>query len=199
MKYFLIFCLSIFIIDVVHAKTSILFLGDSLSEGQGVDANQAFPHLIENILKKNHFDVIVTNGGVSGSTSISGISRLKWHLKTKTDILVLELGANDGLRGLKISDTEKNLKQIIQLAKEHNIKILLLGILMPPNYGKKYTQEFETMYKYLSTSQNIPLFPFLLKGVAGIPQLNLPDGVHPNSKGHEIIASNLAVFIEKYL
>jgi acyl-CoA thioesterase-1 len=178
MKYFLLIILAFSFLNSAHATTNILFLGDSLSEGQGVDEEQSFPRLVEKNLRAKKYDVTVTNGGVSGSTSASGESRLKWHLKNKTNILVLELGANDGLRGLKITETEKNLRSVIKIAKNKKIKVLLLGLLMPPNYGKKYATEFEVMYKHISTVEKIPFMPFILKEVAGIPQYNQTDGIH---------------------
>lgn len=195
--YFVTF-LSFFSLSAI-ASTNILFLGDSLSEGQGVDEEQSFPRLIERNLRTKKIDVSVTNGGVSGSTSASGVSRLKWHLKKKTDILVLELGANDGLRGLKIPETEKNLRKIIANAKEHKVKVLLLGLLMPPNYGKKYTDEFAVMYRNISAIEKIPYMPFILIDVAGKSEYNQADGIHPNAKGHELVATAVTAFIEKNL
>jgi acyl-CoA thioesterase-1 len=183
----------------VFASTHILFLGDSLSEGIGLDEEQSFPRLVERNLKSKKHDVVVTNGGVSGSTSASGLTRLKWHLKKPTDILVLELGANDGLRGLKLEETKKNLVSIIKMAKEKKVKVLLLGLLMPPNYGKKYTDEFEAMYKKIATSEKVPFHPFILKDVAGKAELNMPDGVHPNAKGQELVAKTVTEFVEKNL
>jgi acyl-CoA thioesterase-1 len=197
MKYFLILFFTLF--STTQAATNILFLGDSLSEGQGVNEEQSFPRLVERNLRAKKYDVIVTNGGVSGATSASGESRLKWHLKQKTDMVVLELGANDGLRGLKISETEMNLRKIIKLAKDRKIKILLLGLLMPPNYGKKYTTDFERMYKKISSVERIPLLPFILKNVAGIAEYNQADGIHPNAKGHEVVAREVTKFVEKNL
>ncbi|MBC7538745.1 MAG: arylesterase [Bacteriovorax sp.] len=199
MKYILLITLNFLLLSSVNATTNILFLGDSLSEGQGVDEEQSFPRLVEKNLRAKKYDVTVTNGGVSGSTSASGENRLKWHLKKKTDIVVLELGANDGLRGLKISETEKNLRSIIRLAKDKKIKVLLLGLLMPPNYGKKYTDDFEVMYKHISKVEKIPFMPFILKDVAGIAQYNQADGIHPNARGHEIVALGLTDFVEKNL
>lgn len=181
------------------SQTHILFLGDSLSEGYGLPEEQSFPRLVEKKLNAKKRDVVVTNGGVSGSTTASGLNRLKWHLKKKTDVLVLELGANDGLRGLKITKTKENLLNIIQHAKKQNVKVLLLGLIMPPNYGNAYVNEFSEMYKSISKSENVKMLPFLLDKVAGNPELNLPDGVHPNAKGHEIIASQVADFVEKNL
>lgn len=185
--------------SALAAPTKILFLGDSLSEGQGVDEAQSFPRLVERNLKAKKIDVQVINGGVSGSTTASGLGRLKWHLKKPLDILVLELGANDGLRGLKLSETKKNLKEIIQYAKKKKVKVLLLGLLMPPNYGVSYTTDFENMYKTISREEQIPFLPFLLKKVAGNPDLNLADGIHPNAKGHELVAAEVTTFIEKNL
>ncbi|MBC7712278.1 MAG: arylesterase [Rhizobacter sp.] len=199
MKMLSILFLGLLISSSAFSSTNILFLGDSLTEGQGVDENQAFPRLVEQNLRERKHDVIVTNGGVSGSTSASGVTRLKWHLKKKTDIMVLELGANDGLRGLKITETQKNLKEIIRLAKNKKVKVLLVGVLMPPNYGKKYTDEFEQMYKKIAVDEKIPFLPFILNGVAGKNELNQADGIHPNPKGHEIVAGKVTDFVEKNL
>ena len=181
------------------AQTQILFLGDSLSEGQGLDEELSFPRLVERNLKSKKFNVAVINGGVSGSTSASGVTRLKWHLKKKIDVLVLELGANDGLRGLKLEETQKNLIEIIKHAKEKKVKVLLLGLLMPPNYGKKYVDDFEKMYSTIAKSEKVPFLPFVLNDVAGKSELNLPDGIHPNAKGHEIVAKSVTDFVEKNL
>lgn len=179
------------------AETHILILGDSLAEGYGLDEAMAFPRVVEKKLNDKKINVKVTNGGVSGATSASGIQRLKWHLKKPVDILLLELGANDGLRGLSVPDTKKNLQEIIKYGKEKKVKVMLLGILMPPNYGENYTKQFEKMYKQLASEEKIPFLPFLLDGVAGNPKLNLPDGIHPNQKGHEVIAEKVAQFLEK--
>ncbi|MFA6238622.1 MAG: arylesterase [Bacteriovorax sp.] len=200
MKYILMLIITAFIVpQTALATTHILFLGDSLSEGQGLDEGQSFPRVVERNLRVKKHDVAVINGGVSGSTTASGLGRLKWHLKKPVDILVLELGANDGLRGLKIDETEKNLKEIISYAKSQKIKVLLLGLLMPPNYGKKYTSDFENMYKKISESEKVSFLPFLLKKVAGYSELNLSDGIHPNAKGHELVAAEVTTFIEKNL
>ena len=199
MKYLFIFSFWAILISSAYATTNILFLGDSLTEGQGVDEQQSFPRLVERNLLAKKIYVAVTNGGVSGSTSASGEGRLKWHLKKKIDILVLELGANDGLRGLKIPETEKNLRKIIKIAKENKVKVLLLGLLMPPNYGKKYVTDFKNMYEKISRVEKIPLMPFILKDVAGITHYNQADGIHPNASGHEVIAKAVTDFVEKNL
>ncbi|MBC7429957.1 MAG: arylesterase [Bacteriovorax sp.] len=199
MKMLSILFLGLLISGNALSSTNILFLGDSLTEGQGVDENQAFPRLVEKYLREKKHDVVVTNGGVSGSTSASGVNRLKWHLKKKTDIMVLELGANDGLRGLKLTETRKNLEEIIHLAKDKKVKVLLVGVLMPTNYGKKYTGEFEQMYKTIAAAEKVPFLPFILNGVATKTELNQADGMHPNPKGHEIIARTVTAFVEKNL
>lgn len=178
---------------------NILILGDSLAEGYGLDESMSFPRIVEKELKNKKFNVSVINGGVSGATSSNGLQRLKWHFKKPVDLVLLELGANDGLRGLKLEETKKNLKTIIKFSKEKKVKIAMLGILMPPNYGKEYTVQFEKMYKEIASEENVPLLPFLLDGVAGIPALNLPDGIHPNEKGHQVIGKKVAVFVEKLL
>jgi acyl-CoA thioesterase-1 len=200
MKLKLVLTLGLLIVNAsVFASTHILFLGDSLSEGIGLDEEQSFPRLVERNLRAKKRDVVVTNGGVSGSTSASGLTRLKWHLKKPTDILVLELGANDGLRGLKLEETKKNLVAIIKMAKDKKVKVLLLGLLMPPNYGKKYTNEFEAMYKKIASTEKVPFHPFILKDVAGNANLNMPDGVHPNAKGQELVATTVTEFVERNL
>lgn len=196
-----IFFLTLFLClpALAWSSTHILFLGDSLSEGYGLPEEQSFPRLVEKNLRNKKKDVVIINGGVSGSTTASGLTRLKWHLKKNVDVLVLELGANDGLRGLKIADTKKNLITIIQYAKSKKIKVLLLGLLMPPNYGNKYVKEFGEMYKTISKSEKIPMLPFLLEPVAGKPEFNLPDGIHPNAQGHILIARLVTDFMEPHL
>lgn len=199
MKKLILLVLILLFCSNLQANTHILVLGDSLSEGLGLDEEKTFPRLVEKELQKKHKDLTVTNGGISGSTTASGLSRMKWHLKKKTDIIVLELGGNDGLRGIDLKETEKNLISIITIAKEKKIKVLLLGLLMPPNYGKKYVQDFEEMYKRLAKNEKIPFLPFILDGVAGNKKMNLADGIHPNELGHQKIAKDVAVFVEKNL
>jgi acyl-CoA thioesterase-1 len=200
-KIFLAYLIAMFFTSAVSASSTqrILFLGDSLTEGYGVAESEAFPRVVEGILRSRGKNIEIINGGVSGSTSASGESRLKWHYKTKIDVMILALGANDGLRGLNLVETKKNLTKIIRIAKQHHSKILMLGVLMPPNYGKEYVLSFEKMYKEISIEERVPLMPFLLKDVAGKMELNLADGIHPNREGHKIIAKNVVQFLEKYL
>ena len=187
-----LFLLTLVLSFEVHAK-KLIVLGDSLTEGYGVAKEAAFPALLEkkihNELKKNQWSVV--NAGVSGSTTASAASRLNWLLKSKPDMMIFALGANDGLRGLKVAESEKNLDQAIQRAKDQKIKVILGGLYMPPNYGKEYTDEFKNMYEKLAKKHQVLFIPFILDKVAGDPKYNLADGIHPNEKGHAIIAENV--------
>jgi len=174
----------------------VVFLGDSLTAGLSLDEAQAFPALVEDLLEENGLTVDVVNGGVSGDTSAGGLRRLSWLLRQNPDILVLELGANDGLRGLDLATTEENLRQIVAQAREAGSQVLLLGMMIPPNYGPDYATGFEEMYVRLADEFEIASMPFLLEGVAADPKLNLPDGIHPNAEGHTIIAQNLLPYLE---
>lgn len=195
---FLFVCISLS--QNLYAGTKILFLGDSLTAGYGIEKPLAFPALIDEKLKKSGYqDIKVINGGISGSTSASALSRLKWYLKIKPDIMLLALGANDGLRGLSVEQLKNNLTVCIQLAKENNIKVVLAGMMMPPNYGVEYTKSFFEVYSKVADAQRVQLIPFLLKDVAGIPALNIPDGIHPNEAGHKIVAQTVLPYILKFL
>ncbi len=172
-------------------EKKILIVGDSLTAGYGVSKEAAYPSQLQKLLEKDHPEVKVIGAGSSGSTSASAISRLKWHLKAKPTHLVLALGANDGLRGVKLESTKKNLSEAIDLAKEKGIKVYLAGMLLPTNYGKKYRTEFKSLFKDLAKEKGVKFIPFLLKGVGGRPELNLADGIHPNEKGHKIVAQTV--------
>lgn len=187
-----------FISFQLNAKT-VLFLGDSLTEGYELSKEEAFPALIEKALKPKHPDLKVINGGVSGATTASGLKRLNWYVKAKPEIMVLALGANDGLRGTKLVESEKNLKQIIEKAQSEKVKVLLVGMKMPTNYGEPYRSEFEKLFPALAKKYNLPLVPFLLEGVAGNTKLNLPDGIHPNAEGHKVMARMLQKHLEPHL
>lgn len=174
----------------------ILILGDSLTAGYGIDQSDAFPAVLEKkIIINGHKNYRVINGGVSGSTTASGKSRLKWFLKSKPFILILALGANDGLRGLKLEQSEQNLESIIVEAKKVGIKVVLGGMQLPVNYGKEYREKFQKMYETLHKKHKITFIPFLLKDVGGKKELNISDGIHPNVEGHKIVAEN----VYKYL
>jgi len=199
MKSTLLF-LSILLSLTVHAAPkTLLILGDSLTEGYGVAQAAAFPALIEERLKKEKINWTVKSAGSSGSTSASGLERIKWLAKSKPDLVLLLLGSNDGLRGVKPEDTEKNLNATVAWAKENKIEIILGQLYMPPNYGKDYTKKFEKVFKTVADKNKIPLADFLLNNVAGKPDLNQPDGIHPNEKGHKIVAENIYKSVIKYL
>eukprot|EP01022_Parablepharisma_sp_SALTPOND_P027028 TRINITY_DN65526_c0_g1_i1.p1 TRINITY_DN65526_c0_g1~~TRINITY_DN65526_c0_g1_i1.p1 ORF type:complete len:413 (+),score=30.55 TRINITY_DN65526_c0_g1_i1:118-1239(+) len=152
--------------------------------------------MIKKDLKK---DVTVINAGVSGSTTSDGLSRLKWYMKKKPSLVFVALGANDGLRGLDLEKSQKNLEEIIEYAKNSNAKVLLAGMLIPPNYGPEYSESFKKMYQELKKKYDLKTMPFLLKGVAGEKELNLADGIHPNAEGHKIIAENVFIFLKEEL
>ncbi len=182
-----------------QAKRKLVILGDSLTEGYGVAKTAAFPALVEKRILKLGKRWQVINSGVSGSTTGSAPSRMKWVLRTKPDLVLLFLGANDGLRGLKVEESEKNLLAAIAIAKEANAKIILGGLYMPPNYGADYRLKFEKMYKDVAKAQGVQLIPFILKDVAGQAHLNLADGIHPNEEGHKIMAENVFSAIKDQL
>lgn len=195
MKYLF---LLIFLPVTTWAQT-ILFIGDSLTEGYQLEKDEAYPALVEKELKKKHPGIKVINGGVSGATSASGPKRLNWYVKARPNILVLALGANDGLRGLDLKETEKNLSAVVETAKTQKMKVLLAGMMIPTNYGEKYRKDFSEMFTRLAKKYDIKTIPFLLEGVAMNPKLNLPDGIHPNTKGHEIMAKTVVKYLEPLL
>lgn len=172
---------------------TILFFGDSLTAGYGLSTEEAFPALVEKRINEKEKRCKVINAGLSGETSAGGLARIDWILRQPIDIFILELGANDGLRGLPLDQTEKNLQAIIDKvkAKYPKAKIVLAGMMVPPNMGTDYTTKFQTIYPTLAKKNNSTLIPFLLKGVGGDEKLNLPDGIHPNPEGHKIVASTV--------
>ena len=181
--------------SVVHneLRKNIIFFGNSLTAGYGVDASEAFPALIQSRLDSLKLPYQVINAGLSGETSADGNSRINWVLRQPVYIFVLELGGNDGLRGIALSETSKNLQSIIDKVKLKypSAKIILAGMQIPPNMGKIYTSEFRTLFQQLAANNKIYLIPFLLEGVGGIASLNQQDGIHPNIQGHKIVAENI--------
>jgi acyl-CoA thioesterase-1 len=171
----------------------ILFFGDSLTAGYGLAPDHAFPALIEEHCKKNGTPCKAINAGLSGETSAGGLSRIDWILRQPIDVFVLELGANDGLRGLPLDQTKKNLQAIIDKvkAKYPDVKVVIAGMLVPPNIGPDYTKSFQKIFPELAKKNNATLIPFLLEDVAGYEKLNLGDGIHPNEEGHKIMAANV--------
>ncbi len=177
----------------------VIFLGDSLTAGYGLDAEQAFPALVEARLQRDGRAVRVVNAGVSGDTTAGGFSRLGWLLRQRPDVLVVALGGNDGLRGLPLASSEENLRRIVSQAREAGAKVLLAGMLMPPNYGPEYTAGFAALYPRLAAELEVDLIPFLLEGVAADPRLNLADGIHPNAEGQRRVAVVVRPHVEALL
>lgn len=174
-------------------KKNILFYGNSLTAGYGLDEEESFPSLIQNKIDSLGLNYRVINGGLSGETTASGLSRLDWFLEDRPEVFILELGGNDGLRGIPLEETRKNLNAIISSVsnKFPDTKILLAGMQIPPNMGQGYSEEFRAMYAEIAEKQEIKIIPFLLEGVAGDPELNLPDGIHPTSEGQQIVAQTV--------
>ena len=182
-------------------KKTILFFGNSLTAGYGVDPSEAYPALIQDKIDSLGLNYKVINAGVSGETTADGNSRIDWILKQPIDIFVLELGGNDGLRGIPLTETKKNLQSIIDKvkAKYPNAKIILEGMQIPPNMGPAYTSKFKEIYPEVASENHIDLVPFLLKGVGGDPKLNQRDGIHPTAEGHKIVAENVWEVLKKDL
>jgi acyl-CoA thioesterase I len=196
----LIFILAAFLFTT-DAPKNIVFFGDSLTAGYGVPANAAFPALIDKKLAENKKRCNIMNAGVSGETTAGGLARIDWILKKPVDIFILELGANDGLRGLPLTQTERNLQMIIDRVKKQypKAKIVVVGMMVPPNLGKEYADQFKNIFPKLAKKNSAVLIPFLLQDVAGQENLNIDDGIHPNAEGHKIIARNIIKFIEPLL
>ncbi|RIV67696.1 arylesterase [Flagellimonas aequoris] len=180
-------------IETTSSSSKILFFGDSLTAGYGLEVSQAFPALVQQKLDSLGLQYSVVNAGLSGETTASGKNRLNWVLEEGIDIVVLELGANDGLRGIPLTETRSNLQSMIQMIRNRlpEAKIILAGMKIPPNMGPEYTSEFESIFPELATQENVALIPFLLEDVAGIPGLNQEDGIHPTLQGQKIVANNV--------
>ena len=176
----------------------ILFFGDSLTAGYGLSVDEAFPAVVGQKLNKKGKTARIVNAGLSGETSAGGLTRIEWILRQPVDVFVLELGANDGLRGLPVEQTEKNLQAIIDKvkAKYPKTKIVIAGMMVPPNMGPEYTSKFKKIYPALAKKNNAAFIPFLLADVAGNEKLNLADGIHPNTEGHKIVADNVYKIID---
>ena len=179
----------------------LVFLGDSLTSGYTLDADLAYPGLIQQRINAAGLPFTVINSGVSADTTAGGLSRLDWLLRQPMDVLVVALGANDGLRGFDPSIPEKNLRAIIEKtrASQPDCLIKLIGMKLPRNMGDAYVEKFERIYFDISMTYGVELLPFLLEGVAGDPNLNMPDGIHPLPEGHRIMAENIWNFLEPSL
>lgn len=193
-----IFSLVILFSPLVKAQETftILFLGDSLTEGLGLEPEQAFPNLVDERLKAEGYNNIsIINAGISGSTSASALERMQWYVRSRPDLVILSLGANDGLRGLDVDNMKNNLAKTIEFAQSNNIQVALTGMLTPPNMGEEYTSSFAQVFPDLAEKYNLDFMPFLLQDVAGIPELNQADGIHPNPEGSRIVADHVYHFL----
>jgi acyl-CoA thioesterase-1 len=177
----------------------VVVLGDSLSAGLGLAAPDAFPAKLQKALKDKGVDVEIANAGVSGDTASGGRDRLDWSVPKGTDAVIVELGANDALRGTDPAITRSALSDIVQGLKARGVAVLLLGMLAPPNYGSDYATRFNTIYPDLSKSFGVPLYPFFLDGVAADPKLNQADGIHPTAAGVDIIVKKILPTVEAFL
>lgn len=177
----------------------IAVLGDSLAAGYGLPVEEAFPVQLEEALRAAGYDCEIINAGVSGDTSAGGLARLEWTLAEQPSHLIIELGANDGLRALPPAGMEANLDAILTRLGEAGVPALLTGMLPPPNLGRDYGEEFSAVFEELARRHDVPLYPFFLEGVAAEPELNQPDGIHPNRAGVEIIVERILPTVEAWL
>ena len=185
-----------------NSKKTILCFGDSITAGYGLDdSNDAYPAVLQAKIDSLNLDYVVVNSGVSGETSAGGNRRIQWVLNQDIDIFLLELGANDGLRGVPLTETRANLQAIIDAVRTKNpdITIILAGMELPPNMGQDYTTLFRTLFSDLAISNSLPFIPFILKNVGGNPKLNQGDGIHPNIEGHTIVAQTVWEVLEGFL
>lgn len=183
------------------AAPTVLFLGDSLTAGYGIAPELAFPARVQDRIDERGWNWRVVNAGVSGETSAGGLRRIDWLLRRPIDVLVLELGGNDGLRGIPPEDTHANLQSIIDRARTRypELEVVIAGMKIPPNLGGEYTAAFRQVYPELARANDAALIPFLLEGVGGVADLNLPDGIHPTAEGHAIVAENVWAVLEELL
>jgi acyl-CoA thioesterase I len=173
----------------------IVAMGDSLTEGYGLDETDAYPAQLERKLHAAGQTCRVINAGVSGETSSGALSRVNWILKLKPDIVILETGANDGLRGTDPQFTRENLNRIIEKFQSHNTEVILAGMAMTLNLGESFTREFASVYTQVAEAYNLTLIPFFLEGVAMVPELNLSDGMHPNARGYRVVADTVYPYV----
>lgn len=177
--------------EFVDTRPKILALGDSLTAGEGLLESQSYPALLQQFIDTDGYNFEVINGGLSGDTSGGGLSRLDWLLTDDVVVMILALGANDGLRGLPTEQMRNNLSQIIERAQARNVAVILAGMEAPPNFGPEYAASFRNVYIDLSRKYRVTYIPFLLEGVAGVSHLNQSDGIHPNIEGTERVAQTV--------
>jgi acyl-CoA thioesterase I len=177
----------------------ILDFGDSLTAGLGLPAEQAFPARLEDWLHQRGIEARVINAGVSGDTTAGGLARLDWALADKPELVIVALGANDALRGIEPSTVRDNLDKMIEKIETSGAKVLLLGMLAPPNWGEEYKHAFDEIFPELARRHHLPLYPFFLEGVAMKPELNQPDGIHPNERGVAVLVDRIAPLVARVL
>ncbi len=180
-------------------RPRLVFLGDSLTAGYNLEASQAYPALIQQKIDGAGLEFEVVNAGISGDTSSGGLHRLDWVLSEGAAVLVLALGANDGLRGIDLTSTRRNLEAILDRCDREGIRVVLAGMQIPPNYGPEYSRKFRELFTELQVSRKLPTVPFLLDAVGGVDELNLADGIHPNAEGQKILAANVWTVLEPVL
>ena len=198
---FVLFSLSSGWLQPARAEGSlrIVAFGDSLTAGLGVSPDESYPAQLQQRLAALPYHVRVINAGVSGDTTAGGVRRVPWVLNSKPDIVVLELGGNDGLRGLSLDQTKQNLEQIIQRLQAGGAQVILAGMKLPPNYGQDYSSGFEAMYPDLARRYRLPFIPFFLEGVAASAMLNQADGIHPTKEGYRIVADHVLTVLRPLL
>jgi len=184
---------------VPAAGPLVVFLGDSLTAGYGLSEEEAYPALLVQRLQTGGRPVRIVNAGISGDTTAGGLARIDWLLSQNPDVVVVELGANDGLRGLSLEETRENLDGIIRRCLRADARVLLMGMKIPPSYGEQYSGEFAVLFEDLAKIHGIALMPFLLEGVAAEPHLNQADGIHPNAAGHRRLAASVEPYLEEVL
>ena len=203
-------CLPVFLLFLLAAtcgfgsepeRKTIVVLGDSIAAGYGVELAEAFPGLLQERIDRKNLPYEIVNAGVSGDTTASGVRRMPWLLRRKMDVLLIELGGNDGLRGIAPEETRSNLEKIIDLAREKNpaVRIVLAGMQMPQNMGEDYTSKFRDVFPTVAKEKKTRLIPFVLEGVGGTAEFNQEDRIHPNPAGHRIVADNIWVVLEPML
>ncbi|HWG95887.1 MAG TPA: arylesterase [Nitrospira sp.] len=180
-------------------RPRIVAFGDSLTAGFGVQADESYPAQLQRRLDNLGYHYRMINAGVSGDTTAGGLRRVPWILNNKPELVILELGANDGLRGLPVDQTKSNLRQIIRQLQEAGTTVVLAGMKLPPNYGQDYTTNFEAMYQMLAKEYHLALIPFFLEGVGGSSSLNQADGIHPTKEGYEIIVDQVLKVLKPVL
>jgi len=182
-----------------HPAPKLVFLGDSLTSGYTLPEEVAFPALIQSFLDRDGLSWKIVNAGVSGDTTAGGLGRLDWILRGNPQMIFIALGSNDGLRGLPIHHIKKNLENIVRKLKRAGVPMVLAGCLVPSNYGEVYSARFKNLFSGIAQKYDLPFFPFLLEDVAGHPELNLPDGMHPNPTGHKKIAHHVYHYLKPLL